>query len=184
MLITSGREQARCKWRLRLSSTAALVLRGVFSVCNLYSHHKGAPKAMRDFARAIRDKATFRRLYAAPIVRIAQDGHHELTMALLGMPSPQFALKGRNSDPGVTNICNVASPLWRRWLGVDGGRVVPFLAENEPPGQTAQRSRRCGSRSTKAARTPFSLESCRAGRRPARSRKAKRPTHKDRAISA
>jgi putative SOS response-associated peptidase YedK len=49
------------------------------------------------------------------------------------MPSPQFALKGRNSDPGVTNVRNVASPHWRRWLGVESRCVVPFtsFSENE-----------------------------------------------------
>jgi putative SOS response-associated peptidase YedK len=55
-------------------------------------------------------------------------------MARWGMPSPLFALKGRNSDPGVTNIRNVASPHWRRWLGVESRCVVPFssFSENEP----------------------------------------------------
>ena len=54
-------------------------------------------------------------------------------MARWGMPSPVFALKGRNSDPGVTNVRNVASPHWRRWLGVESRCVVPFtsFAENE-----------------------------------------------------
>jgi putative SOS response-associated peptidase YedK len=49
------------------------------------------------------------------------------------MPSPAFALKGRNSDPGVTNVRNVASPHWRRWLGVESRCVVPFtsFSENE-----------------------------------------------------
>jgi putative SOS response-associated peptidase YedK len=58
----------------------------------------------------------------------------ELVMARWGMPSPLFALKGRNSDPGVTNIRNVASPHWRRWLGVESRCVVPFssFSENEP----------------------------------------------------
>jgi putative SOS response-associated peptidase YedK len=40
-------------------------------------------------------------------------------MARWGMPSPVFALKGRNSDPGVTNVRNTKSPHWRRWLGVE-----------------------------------------------------------------
>jgi putative SOS response-associated peptidase YedK len=57
--------------------------------------------------------------YPAPIVRNAPDGVRELTMARWGMPSPVFALKGRNSDPGVTNVRNVASPHWRRWLGAE-----------------------------------------------------------------
>jgi putative SOS response-associated peptidase YedK len=42
-------------------------------------------------------------------------------------------VKGRNSDPGVTNVRNVSSPHWRRWLGVESRCVVPFtsFAENE-----------------------------------------------------
>ncbi len=54
-------------------------------------------------------------------------------MARWGSPPLSFALKGRNSDPGVTNIRNVASPHWRCWLGVDNRCVVPFssFSENE-----------------------------------------------------
>jgi putative SOS response-associated peptidase YedK len=54
-------------------------------------------------------------------------------MARWGMPSPAFALNGRSSDPGVTNVRNVASPHWRRWLGVECRCVVPFtsFSENE-----------------------------------------------------
>ncbi len=54
-------------------------------------------------------------------------------MARWGVPSPVFALKGRNSDSGVTNVRNVASPHWRRWLGVESRCLVPFtsFAENE-----------------------------------------------------
>ena len=43
--------------------------------------------------------------YAAPIVRNHPDGR-ELMMARWGMPSPAFALKGKKSDPGVTNVRN------------------------------------------------------------------------------
>jgi putative SOS response-associated peptidase YedK len=70
--------------------------------------------------------------YAAPIVRNQPDGR-EFTMARWGMPSPVFALKGRNSDPGVTNVRNSTSPHWRRWLGVESRCVVPFtsFSENE-----------------------------------------------------
>src|SRR6266478_763051 len=69
---------------------------------------------------------------AAPIVRNQPDGR-ELTMARWGMPSPAFVLKARNSDPGVTNVRNAASPHWRRWLGVESRCVVPFtsFSENE-----------------------------------------------------
>jgi putative SOS response-associated peptidase YedK len=44
--------------------------------------------------------------YFAPIVRNHPEGR-ELMMARWGMPSPVFALKGKNSDPGVTNVRNV-----------------------------------------------------------------------------
>ncbi len=54
-------------------------------------------------------------------------------MARWGMPSPVFALKGKKTDPGVTNVRNVKSPHWRRWLGVESRCVVPFtsFAESE-----------------------------------------------------
>jgi len=62
-----------------------------------------------------------------------QPSGRELTMARWGMPSPAFALKGRISDTGITNIRNTASPHWRRWLGPDHRCVVPFssFSENE-----------------------------------------------------
>ncbi|WGJ14961.1 SOS response-associated peptidase [Methylocapsa sp. D3K7] len=107
-------------------------------MCNLYSVTKGQ-QAIREFTGAMRD--TTGNLpplsgifpdYAAPIVRNHPDGR-ELTMARWGMPSPVFALKGKKSDPGVTNVRNVKSPHWRRWLGVESRCVVPFtgFSENE-----------------------------------------------------
>lgn len=68
-----------------------------------------------------------------PIVRNAPNGVRKLLLVRWGMPSPVFALKGRDSDPGVTNVRNVASPRWRRWLGVESRCVVLFMsfAENE-----------------------------------------------------
>jgi putative SOS response-associated peptidase YedK len=69
--------------------------------------------------------------YAAPIVRNTPGGR-ELAMVRWGMPSPLFALKGKNPDPGVTNVRNVASPHWRRWLGVESRCVVPFTSFSEP----------------------------------------------------
>jgi putative SOS response-associated peptidase YedK len=108
------------------------------SMCNLYSVTKG-PQAIRDFARAFRgDVGNMPPMpgifpdYPAPIVRDGADGR-QLVMARWGMPSPVFALKGRDSDSGVTNIRNVASPHWRRWLGADNRCVVRFssFSENE-----------------------------------------------------
>ena len=107
-------------------------------MCNLYSVTKGQ-QAIREIAGAMRDHtgnlppfpAIFPN-YAAPIVRNQPDGR-ELAMARWGMPSPAFALKGRNSDAGVTNVRNVKSPHWRRWLGIENRCVVPFtsFSENE-----------------------------------------------------
>jgi putative SOS response-associated peptidase YedK len=70
--------------------------------------------------------------YAAPIVRNQPDGR-ELGMVRWGMPSPAIALKDKKTDPGVTNVRNVSSPHWRRWLGVGSRCVVPFtsFSENE-----------------------------------------------------
>jgi putative SOS response-associated peptidase YedK len=107
-------------------------------MCNLYSMTKG-PQAIRDFARAMRsDVGNLPPLpgvfpdYSAPIVRNGSEGR-ELVLARWGMPSPFEALKGKNRDPGVTNIRNLASPHWKRWLGVESRCVVPFssFSENE-----------------------------------------------------
>jgi putative SOS response-associated peptidase YedK len=68
--------------------------------------------------------------YAAPIVRMAE-GERELVMARWGMPSPAFALKGRATDPGVTNVRNTASPHWRRWLGPANRCIIPFTSFSE-----------------------------------------------------
>jgi putative SOS response-associated peptidase YedK len=108
-------------------------------MCNLYSLTKGQ-QAIRELTGAMSDQTGNLPIlpgvfpdYAAPIVRNTREGRRELTLARWGMPSPAFALKGRNSDPGVTNVRNAASPHWRRWLGVEGRCVVPFtsFSENE-----------------------------------------------------
>ena len=107
-------------------------------MCNLYSLTSNQ-QAIRDLTKAWRD--TTGNLpplpgifpdYPAPIVRNQPEGR-ELAMARWGMPSPAFALKGRNADPGVTNVRNVQSPHWRRWLGIESRCVVPFtsFSENE-----------------------------------------------------
>ena len=107
-------------------------------MCNLYSLTKGQ-QAIRDLSRDMVDRtgnlASMPGVfpdYAAPIVRNGPEGR-ELVMARWGMPSPAFALKGRNSDSGITNVRNVASPHWRRWLGVEHRCLVPFtsFSENE-----------------------------------------------------
>jgi putative SOS response-associated peptidase YedK len=107
-------------------------------MCNLYSYTKGQA-AIRELAQAMHDHTGNLPVmpgifpdYPAPIVRNSPDGR-ELILARWGMPSPIFALEGKKSDPGVTNVRNVKSPHWRRWLAVESRCLVPFtsFAENE-----------------------------------------------------
>jgi putative SOS response-associated peptidase YedK len=93
-------------------------------LCNLYSVTKGQ-QAIRELAGALRDRIPD---YSAPIVRNQPEGR-ELMMARWGMPSPVFALKGKKSDPGVTNVRNIKSPHWQRWLGIEN-RMPVTLAQH------------------------------------------------------
>lgn len=91
--------------------------------------------------------------YPAPIVRNGAGGR-ELVMARWGMPSSQKALmdatkkradklqaKGKTvdfkqvlrlePDSGTTNIRNVSSVHWTRWLGPDNRCLVPFTSFSE-----------------------------------------------------
>lgn len=68
--------------------------------------------------------------YPAPIVRNTPEGR-ELAMVRWGMPTPFKFLEGKKTDPGVTNVRNVASSHWRRWLGVESRCVVPFTSFSE-----------------------------------------------------
>lgn len=105
-------------------------------MCNLYSITKGQ-QAIRELYRAATDRTgnlpsmpgVFPD-YPAPIVRNGPDGR-ELMKARWGMPSPVFALQGKRTDPGVTNIRNVKSAHWRRWLGVESRCLVPFTSFSE-----------------------------------------------------
>ncbi|WP_206436941.1 SOS response-associated peptidase [Paracoccus haematequi] len=70
----------------------------------------------------------------APIIRHDADtGGLELVMARWGMPSPPGALK-TDRDPGVTNVRNLGSPHWHRWLGPAHRCLVPLTAFAEPLG--------------------------------------------------
>jgi putative SOS response-associated peptidase YedK len=94
--------------------------------CNLYSLNKGQV-ALRDWFRASHDRSGNLPLFpgifpdqVAPIVRVRADGERELATARWGMPGPpQFG------GAPITNIRNVESPHWRRWLGPTSGCVVP-----------------------------------------------------------
>lgn len=128
-------------------------------MCNLYSLTKGQA-AIRELTKALVDKTGNLPAmpgifpdYAAPIVRNAA-GDRELALARWGMPSSQKALfdaaskradklraKGKEvdfdellkmePDSGTTNIRNVASKHWKRWLGVEHRCVVPMTSFSE-----------------------------------------------------
>jgi putative SOS response-associated peptidase YedK len=128
-------------------------------VCNLYSVTTNQ-KAMLDLARAWVDRTgnlppmpgVFPD-YLAPIVRNGPDGR-ELAMARWGMPSSakvqiekaerraqKLRAKGQavdfkellrmEPDKGTTNIRNVSSQHWRRWLGFENRCLVPFTSFSE-----------------------------------------------------
>jgi putative SOS response-associated peptidase YedK len=95
-------------------------------------------QAIRDLIRAMKDRTGNLPIlpgifpdYSAPIVREGAEGR-ELAMARWGMPSPAFAIEGKKSDPGVTNVRNTRSPHWRRWLGVESRCLVPLTSFSEP----------------------------------------------------
>ncbi len=67
---------------------------------------------------------------SAPVVRQTADGR-ELAMMRWGMPSPSFALKNRKTDPGVTNVRNLGSAHWQRWLGPEHRCLVPCTSFSE-----------------------------------------------------
>ena len=107
-------------------------------MCNLYSITSNQT-SVRALAKTIRDITGNQPPlpgifpdYMAPIARNNQ-GERELAMARWGMPSHPVALKGRNSDPGTTNIRNLKLKHWQRWLGVENRCLVPFtsFSENE-----------------------------------------------------
>lgn len=106
-------------------------------MCNLYSISKGQA-AIRQIFDPVADRtgnlpslSEVYPDYSAPIVRHGEDGL-ELARARWGMPSPQFALKGKKVDRGVTNVRNTKSPHWRRWLKPEHRCLVPFTAFSEP----------------------------------------------------
>jgi putative SOS response-associated peptidase YedK len=95
-------------------------------MCNLYSVTKGQ-SAIRDLFRASRDRVGNLPLLPAifpdqmaSVVRVGADGERELVMARWGMPGPP-----QYGGQPVTNIRNVKSPHWRRWLGKPSRCIVP-----------------------------------------------------------
>ena len=67
----------------------------------------------------------------APIVTRSEEGH-VLRNARWGLPSPPKYHSKSGIDRGVTNVRNVSSPHWRRWLGPDNRCLVPLTRFAEP----------------------------------------------------
>lgn len=132
---------------------------GDLTMCNLYSitTNQAAISALfRVVNRYVGNLAPMPGVfpdYRAPIVRSGPDGR-ELALARWGMPSSSKALmdatkkraeklqaKGKivdfkellrlEPDSGTTNIRNVKSKHWTRWLGVENRCVVPFNSFSE-----------------------------------------------------
>jgi putative SOS response-associated peptidase YedK len=127
-------------------------------VCNLYSMTKSVDAIRKLFGG--RNKAgNLPSLpgvfpdYPAPVVRNA-DGDREITMMRWGMPTSQRAMmdatkkraqrleaKGQQidfkqllrlePDSGVTNIRNLSSAHWKKWLGPANRCLVPFTSFSE-----------------------------------------------------
>ena len=73
------------------------------------------------------------------------------------MPTPPQYLAGKKVDRGVTNTADVKSSHWRPWLAPKNRCLVPFTSFSENETEAGRhRSRRSGSRSMRAGRSPFS----------------------------
>ena len=112
------------------------VQQGVQTMCNLYSLTT-TQSAIADLVNLWRDDTgnlpampAIYPDYPAPVIT-QEDGSRVLRMMRWGMPSPAFALKGKKTDKGVTNVRNTSSPHWRRWLGPAHRCVVPFTSFSE-----------------------------------------------------
>ncbi len=117
-----------------------LIDRGSGAMCNQYSMietHAEIARLFgvdRDLAGNLPALGGIFPDYPAPIVR-TDAGGRVLAMARWGLPSPAFALAGKKTDPGVTNVRNVKSSHWRRWLGPENRCLVPFTSFAEPEPQ-------------------------------------------------
>ena len=107
-------------------------------MCNLYSNTT-TQEAMRRLFPRLNDRAgnlTPGEVYPdqlAAIIRQDEAGL-ELVKARWGMPSPPVVLKTAR-DPGVTNVRNLSSPHWRRWLGASHRCLIPLTSFAEPRGK-------------------------------------------------
>lgn len=113
-------------------------------MCNLYAQTKPQDALRHAFDQIAADDGLIEDLtgnlpsmpgiwpdYPAPILRRGTQGL-QFSLARWGMPTPPHFLAGKRTDPGVTNIRNLAAPHWQRWLGVAHRCLVPFTSFAEP----------------------------------------------------
>ncbi|TXN11360.1 SOS response-associated peptidase [Methylobacterium sp. WL122] len=105
-------------------------------MCNLYSLNKGQDAIRKAFGVQRDEAGNLPALPGifpntmAPVVRM-REGERTLAMMRWGTPSPEFALKGKKVDAGVTNVRNTRSPHWRRWLKPQHRCLVPLTSFSE-----------------------------------------------------
>lgn len=112
-------------------------------MCNLF-HHTTSAEAMRQLFDGMFNEAgniETGEVYpdrTAPILT-ASEGGHVLRKARWGLPSPPQFHSPSGIDRGVTNVRNVGSPHWRRWLGQVNRCLLPVdrFAEPRPGGRGA-----------------------------------------------
>ncbi len=107
-------------------------------MCNLYATAKSADLIAQAFPTNLRDLSGNEPwpedIYPdrlAPIIRHEGD-ELAIAKARWGMPTPSMYLPPSGRDSGVTNVRNVRSPHWRRWLGPVHRCLVPVVRFSEP----------------------------------------------------
>ncbi len=116
-------------------------------MCNLYNikMHSAELKNAVGFYIDLTNSASFDdKIYpdsTAPILRNNLDGP-ELAFSRWGMPTPPMYVKGE-ADKGITNVRNISSRHWQRWLGVASRCLVPATSfseyEQEPDPKTGKK---------------------------------------------
>lgn len=107
-------------------------------MCNKYEPDESAEEINRRYRSMNRtgnepwDKTAYPNSMA-PIIRHGEEGP-ELVVARWGMPSPSYVLKTAR-DPGVTNVRNLSSRHWKKWLGKQHRCLVPVKRFAEPLGK-------------------------------------------------
>ncbi len=113
-------------------------------MCNLYSRTKSQDAMRQLFDGVLEDgealvdetgnlsaMAGIWPDYQAPIIRGGVGPTWQLAMSRWGMSTPPKFVEGKKTDKGVTNIRDVSSPHWRRWMSVEHRCLVPFTSLSE-----------------------------------------------------